>query len=239
MRGKHVCADSVSTATRSATRGYSAASLHAVLDAHAPAGTTGLVVALSGGADSAGLLAAVHALGGGFRGLPLRAVHIDHGLQAAAASFREACAALCAAHDIPLKVIPVSIQTPPGASIEAAARDARYAALSEELQVGECLLTAHHSEDQAETLLLQALRGAGLKGISAMPICRPLGRGWHLRPVLEVPQRELLAFGACASGASVADPMNQDLHLDRGFLRRQVWPLIKTRWPGASTALSR
>jgi len=239
MRAKHVCADSVSTATRSATRGYSAASLRAVLDAHAPAGATGLVVALSGGADSASLLAAAHALGGRFRGLRLRAVHIDHGLQAAAASFREACAALCAALEIPLTVIPVSIQTPPGTSIEAAARDARYAALGEELKAGECLLTAHHREDQAQTLLLQALRGAGLKGMSAMPLCRPLGCGWHLRPLLEVPQGELLAFGASSSGAFVADPMNENLRFDRGYLRRQVWPLIETRWPGAAATLAR
>ncbi|MHB8720378.1 MAG: tRNA lysidine(34) synthetase TilS [Steroidobacteraceae bacterium] len=218
---------------------FSAAYLGAVLDAHAPHQATGLVVALSGGADSAGLLAAAHGLGTGFRGLGLRAVHVDHGLQAAAASFREACAALCAALDIPLTVIPVSVQTPPGASVEAAARDARYAALARELRAGECLLTAHHREDQAQTLLLQALRGAGLKGMSAMPVCRPLGRGWHLRPVLEVPQADLLAFGRLTGGACVADPMNDDLRFDRGYLRRQVWPAIEARWPGAAATLGR
>jgi tRNA(Ile)-lysidine synthase len=216
---------------------FSAAHLCAVLEAHAPAGATGLVVALSGGADSASLLAAARDLG--FRSLSLRAVHVDHGLQAAAAAFREGCAALCAALDVPLTVIPVIIETPPGVSVEAAARDARYAAFAGELKPGECLLTAHHREDQAETLLLQALRGAGLKGMSAMPPCRALGRGWHLRPVLDVPQAELLAFGAHVAGASVIDPMNQDLRFDRGYLRRQVWPLIDARWPGAGTALSR
>jgi tRNA(Ile)-lysidine synthase len=218
---------------------FSAASLRAVLDAHTPAGATGLVVALSGGADSAGLLAAVSALGTGFRGLPVRAVHIDHGLQTAAASFRESCRALCAALNIPLTLIPVTVETPPGASLEAAARDARYAALAAALRPGECLLTAHHREDQAETLLLQALRGAGLKGMSAMPTCRPLGLGWHLRPLLDVPQSELLAFGASASCASVIDPMNENLRFDRGYLRRQVWPLIESRWPGAAATLAR
>jgi tRNA(Ile)-lysidine synthase len=219
---------------------FSAASLRAVLDAHTPAGATGLVVALSGGADSASLLAAAAALGASFRGLRWRAVHIDHGLQTAAASFRESCAALCKVLNIPLTVIPITVQTPPGASLEAAARDARYAALEEELKAGECLLTAHHREDQAETLLLQALRGAGLKGMSAMPICRPLGRGWHLRPLLDVPQSELLrAFGASSSGVSMIDPMNEDLRFDRGYLRRQVWPLIESRWPGAAATLAR
>jgi tRNA(Ile)-lysidine synthase len=223
---------------------FSAATLRAVLDAHTPAGATGLVVALSGGADSAGLLVAASVMGLGVRGLPLRAVHVDHGLQAAAASFREACAALCARLGIPLTVIRVIVQTPPGASIEAAARDARYAALEQELKPGECLLTAHHREDQAETLLLQALRGAGLKGMAAMPVCRPLGRGWHLRPLLDVPQSELLAFGAStsrasASGVPLIDPMNENLRFDRGYLRRRVWPLIESRWPGAAATLAR
>jgi tRNA(Ile)-lysidine synthase len=218
---------------------FSAAYLSAVLDAQVPAGATGLVVALSGGTDSASLLAAAAGLGAPLRALSLRAVHIDHGLQSAAASFREACAALCAVLDIPLTVISVSVQTPPGASVEAAARDARYAALGRELKPGECLLTAHHSEDQAETLLLQALRGAGLKGLSAMPVRRCLGAGWHLRPVLEVPQGELLAFGASFAGACAIDPMNEDLRYDRAYLRRRIWPLIGARWPGAAGALSR
>src|SRR6202789_4502007 len=147
---------------------FSAASLRAALDAHAPAGATGLVVALSGGADSASLLAAAASLGTNFRGLPLRAVHVDHGLQAAAAAFREACAALCTSLSVHWTVICVDVRTPPGASLEAAARDARYAALAAELLPRECLLTADRKEDQAETLLLPALRGHGLKRMSAM-----------------------------------------------------------------------
>jgi tRNA(Ile)-lysidine synthase len=197
------------------------------------------VVALSGGADSASLLAVAANLSGTFRGLPLRAVHVDHGLQAAAVSFREACTALCAALNIPLTVLSAAVQTPAGVSIEAAAREARYAALARELKNGECLLTAHHSQDQAETVLLQALRGAGLKGMSAMPLLRPLGSGWHLRPVLDVPRDELLACGARSSGVSAVDPMNQDLRFDRNYLRRRVWPLIETRWPGVAAVLSR
>jgi tRNA(Ile)-lysidine synthase len=218
---------------------FSAATLRAVLDAHTPVGATGLVLGLSGGADSASLSAAVVAMGASFRALHVRAVHVDHGMQAAAAAFRDACAALCRRLDIPLTVVRVAIHCPPGASLEAAARDARYAALARELEPGECLLTAHHCEDQAETLLLQALRGAGIKGMSAMPVCRPLGRGWHLRPVLQVPRAELLAFGAHLAAACAVDPMNEDVRFDRSYLRRQIWPLIEARWPGANAALSR
>jgi tRNA(Ile)-lysidine synthase len=218
---------------------FSAASLRAVLEAHAPVATTGLVVALSGGADSANLLAAAASLQGSFRGLPLRAVHVDHGLQDAAAAFREACAVLCETFGVPLTVLSLGVQAPQGASIEAAARVARYAALAAQLEPGECLLTAHHREDQAETLLLQALRGAGLKGMAAMPLCRALGQGWHLRPALGFPREELLAVGAHLGGACVADPMNEDARFDRSYLRRRIWPLIAARWPGAGATLAR
>src|ERR1700674_2373954 len=171
---------------------FPAASWYAVLESYVPKGARGLVVALSGGADSAALLSSLAALGAGFRGLPLRAVHIDHGLQAAAAQFREACLNLCEHLGVPLELIRVDVQCEAGLSIEAAARDARYSALAAQLQPLECLLTAHHRQDQAETLLLQALRGAGVKGMSAMPVCRAFGAGWHVRPVLDVPHRELL-----------------------------------------------
>ena len=104
----------------------------------------------------------------------------------------------------------------------------------------ECLLTAHHRQDQAETVLLQALRGAGVKGLSAMPLCRAFGLGWHVRPVLDVPHRELLQWGEQLQALRKSvDPMNEDLRFDRAYLRKAIWPLIETRWPGAEIALSR
>src|SRR4030081_1549741 len=145
MRGRHGGAASARSETangphtappRTTLMSFSAAHLGAVLEAHAPAGATGLVVALSGGADSASLLAAARGLG--FRSLSLRAVHVDHGLHAAAAAFRAGCARLWAALDVPLTVIPVIIETPPGVSVEAAARVARYSPLAAELKIGEC-----------------------------------------------------------------------------------------------------
>ena len=219
--------------------GFSAAALRELLEAHMPAAATGLVVALSGGADSAVLLTAVAQLDPPFRGLSLRAVHIDHGLQSAAVDFRRACEALCRRLGVPLDTLSVTVDTQSGLSIEAAARAARYAGLAREFRTGECLLTAHHAEDQAETLLLQLLRGAGLKGMSAMPACRPWQGGWHVRPLLGVTQAELRKFGDAAGVRAVQDPMNHDPRFDRVYLRQQVWPFIEARWPGAAGALSR
>jgi tRNA(Ile)-lysidine synthase len=218
---------------------FSAASLHAALDSSVPEGCAGLVVALSGGADSAVLLAATAAVGQGFRGLPLRAVHIDHGLQASAPKFGEVCQKLCEHLGVPLTIIRVEVEHGAGLSIEASAREARYAAFARELKSGECLLTAHHRKDQAETLLLQALRGAGVKGLSAMPVVRALGAGWHVRPLLDVAHRDLLRFGEHLKNFEWADPMNSDLRFDRAYLRHAMWPLIEKRWPGAEISLSR
>jgi tRNA(Ile)-lysidine synthase len=210
-----------------------------VLSACLPAGATGLLVALSGGADSCALLAAAALLQETRADLPLRAVHIDHGLQAAAAAFRNTCSDLCERLRVPLEVIAVEVALPAGASLEEAARDARYAALEAQLAPGECLLTAHHALDQAETLLLQALRGAGPKGLSGMPVCREFGAGWHVRPFLDVPRQALLKFGAALPVQPREDPMNADLRFDRAYLRQRLWPGIEARWPGAQVALAR
>jgi tRNA(Ile)-lysidine synthase len=217
---------------------FSAAILHAALEASVPAEAGGLVVALSGGPDSAALLRATAALGRSFRSLPLRALHVDHGLQSAAADFRAACVTLCEQHGVPLRIVGAAVSRDAGLSVEAAARAARYAALELKMQPRECMLTAHHREDQAETLLLQALRGAGVKGMSAMPVCRRFGAGWHVRPLLDVAHSDLLQFGGLEPSASI-DPMNQDLRFDRVYLRTAVWPLIEKRWPGAAIALTR
>ena len=222
---------------------FSAVSLHAALQSSVPEGVTGFVVALSGGADSTALLSAA-AAEPRFRGLPLRAVHVDHGLQAAAAEFRAVCSRLCSHLGVPLELIEVEVRSAAGLSIEAAARDARYAALAAEIRPGECLLTAHQREDQAETFLLQALRGAGAKGLAAMPTSRCLGAGWHVRPLLDVPRSELrefveLRFGDHIGQFRSTDPMNADLRFDRVYLRQMIWPAIEKRWPGAAIALSR
>jgi len=124
-------------------------------------------VAFSGGADSTALLAAL-AMGPRAR-LRLRAVHVHHGLHADASLWSAHCRRLARRLEVPLTVVKVAVKRTRGASLEAQARDARYAALAAELHAGEILLTAHHADDQLETVLLQLLRGAGIAGLAAMP----------------------------------------------------------------------
>jgi tRNA(Ile)-lysidine synthase len=219
---------------------FGAELLLAVLEDHLAPGTTGLLAGLSGGRDSSSLLAALaqaQPFPKAHAGLPLRAVHVDHGLQAASGAMREASAALCRRLDIPLEVVRVEVDIGSGDSLEAAAREARYRAFASVMKPGECLLTAHHAQDQAETLLLQLLRGAGLKGLSAMPVCRPFAGGWHLRPLLDVLPDELHRFAQVLEAAD--DPMNRDPRFDRAYLRREVWPRIERRWPAAAASLAR
>jgi tRNA(Ile)-lysidine synthase len=213
--------------------------LRTVLDENLPAAAAGLVVGVSGGADSACLLTALAQLPADAQPRPLRALHIDHGLQEASTALRDASVSLCRGLGVALEIVAVQVETGAGVSIEAEARAARYRAFATRLETRECLLTAHHAQDQAETLLLQLLRGAGLKGLSAMPLCRTFARGWHLRPLLGVPQEALRRFGARHAVAAADDPMNRDLRFDRSYLRTCVWPSIEERWPGAAMALSR
>jgi tRNA(Ile)-lysidine synthase len=216
---------------------FSAELLWAVLEDNLPHGTTGLLVALSGGRDSSCLLAALAQ--GRPRALPLRAVHVDHGLQAAAGAMRDASAALCRRFAVPLEVVRALVDLEGGVSLEAAARAARYRAFASVMKPGECLLTAHHALDQAETLLLQLLRGAGLKGLSAMPARRPFAKGWHLRPLLDIVPGDLHQLGQALKLEPADDPMNRDPRFDRAYLRREVWPRIEGRWPAAAASLAR
>lgn len=217
--------------------GFGAAELDALLDEHLPPATRAWVVGVSGGGDSACLLSALAELRGK-RPEAVRAIHIDHGLQAASIALRASCAALCERLEIPLTVIAVTIDGA-GGSLEALAREARYRAFAQDLEPDECLLTAHHADDQAETLLLQLFRGAGIKGLAAMPVARRLGAGWHLRPLLRLTRRDLAAYREAHGVHALEDPMNRDLRFDRAFLRTEIWPSIIARWPGAAAALGR
>ena len=196
------------------------------------------LIAYSGGLDShvlLHLLAAVREQ----RQIPIQAMHIQHGLHAAAEQWARHCLATCQTLDVPCTVKHLHLEPKQGESLEALARDARYAALQSALSDKGMLLTAHHADDQAETFLLQLLRGAGIAGLAAMPQCREWYQGWHARPVLTFTQAELQAYAKQHQLNWIEDPSNQNTDFDRNYLRQQIVPLLQARWPAANKTISR
>ncbi len=196
-----------------------------------------LVVAFSGGGDSTALLHVLsHCDVARARGL--RALHVDHGLAPQSTGWATHCADLCTRLDVPLRVLRVEVQRQ-GEGLEGAARRARYAALAGALAPGELLLTAHHADDQAETLLLHVLRGAGVHGAAGMREWRELAPAWLGRPWLDVPHAMIEAYARAVELPCITDPANADTVHDRNFLRLEVMPRLVARWPHASAALAR
>ena len=196
-----------------------------------------LCVALSGGVDSSALLTA---LATPQRRRPrLRAVHVDHGLHPNSTAWGAHCRDLAARLGVPLQVLATRILRARGESLEAAARTARYALLGANLQEGEILLTAHHEDDQLETVLLQLFRGSGLAGIAAMPDLTPFARGFLARPLLSRSRAELEAWSRSNSVDWIEDDTNADERLDRNYLRRRIVPLIRERWPSVGSSVAR
>lgn len=194
-------------------------------------------VAFSGGLDSSVLLHLLATLARTETLPPLSAVHVHHGLQAAADAWPGHCQSVCDSLGVPLRIVRVQVQ--PGASLERAARDARYRAFADGTGAGEILLTGQHRDDQAETLLFRLLRGAGVRGLAAMPGARPLAAGYLVRPLLDVSLAELQAYAQDHRLAWIEDPSNVDLRFSRNYLRHQVFPRLTERWPQATARLAR
>lgn len=170
----------------------------------------------------------------------LRAIHVHHGLHPNADKWSTHCSKLASTLGVALDVIKVRVPRLRGGSLEAAARDARYAALAAALRPGEVLLTAHHQDDQLETVLLQLLRGAGIAGLAAMPDVAPFGAGGRLvRPLLTRSRLDLEEWARAHDLAWLDDDTNTDERFDRNYLRHAVLPVIRERWPGAGAAVSR
>ena len=194
-------------------------------------------VAYSGGRDSHVLLHAL-SVDARFRQQAV-AIHIHHGLQPEAEAWIGHCQQQCAALSVPLEVYSVKVHCATGESLEAAARTARYALFAQKLRPGDVLLTAHHQRDQAETLLLQVLRGAGLSGMAAMPAVASLGQGWLCRPLLALPKADIDRYAQDVGLSWIEDPSNQDMRFDRNYLRQKVLPHLESRWPSYARTLSR
>lgn len=191
-----------------------------------------LCVAYSGGPDSTAVLHALaqlpeaHARG-------LRALHVDHGLHEDSHAWAEHCRQLAQAWGVGCLVLRVDVDHARGYGLEAAARDARYRAFAASLQKDEQLLLAHHRDDQAETVLLKLLRGAGPEGLGGMRARRRLGEGHLWRPLLDTPRQALRSYVEQHRLPCIDDPSNHDARLSRNFLRHEILPRLSQHWPQA------
>jgi len=196
------------------------------------------VVAFSGGLDSTVLLHALSALRDELN-TPVVAIHIDHGLQQESADWGAHCRKTAEELGVDYRCLSVNVQFESGKGPEASAREARYAALHAELEHDDWLLSAHHREDQAETLLLNLVRGSGPAGIAGIGAIRRFGPGWLARPLLEFNRATLVEYAESHALRWVDDPSNADRRFDRNFLRHEVLPRLKSRWPDISARLQR
>ena len=193
------------------------------------------VIAYSGGLDSTVLAHALAQLSD----VPLLAIHVDHALQSESADWSEHCARTAAALGIDYRSLRVDVPLDSGKGPEASARDARYSAMYAELHPGDWLLSAHHREDQAETLLLNLIRGSGPAGVAGIGNIRRFGSGWLARPLLNVSRSDILQYARDQGLEWVEDPSNKDRRFDRNFLRHEILPRLKSRWPDISSRLQR
>jgi tRNA(Ile)-lysidine synthase len=213
--------------------GSAASVLDKALAASAP-DARALLVGFSGGLDSSVLL---HRLAT-TAPLPVRAIHVHHGLHPEADRWARHCRVFCRRVGVDLAVVGVQVDRAAGEGLEAAARHARYAAFAAALAAGECLVTAHHQDDQAETVLLRLLRASGPGGLSAMRPLRAFAGGRHWRPLLGVSRAVLLEYARDSGLEWLDDPANAEARHDRNFLRREILPALGKRWPHAAAALA-
>lgn len=191
------------------------------------------VVAYSGGVDSHVLLHCCQKLN-----LCVRAVHVHHGLQDVADDWVVHCQQACDALGVRLDVLYVDAKKQKRQSPEETARITRYQALQNNLMPGDCLLTAQHVNDQAETLLIQLFRTASTAGLSAMPVVKFIGKNTHLRPLLRFSKNEIENFARKSGLHWIEDPSNSDTRFDRNHIRKNVLPMLEQRWPDLTAQLS-
>jgi tRNA(Ile)-lysidine synthase len=201
----------------------------AVLKQHVKRGDR-LVAGLSGGVDSVVLLDLLLRASKKLR-FELAALHVNHQINPAAGRWAAFCRAFCKQRGVAFTAVRVTVAR--GDSLEAAARDARYQAFA--ALPADYVALAHNLDDQAETLMLQLLRGAGAKGLSAMPVVR----NSILRPLLEIPRSEIEAYARSRKLEWIEDDSNADLAFDRNFMRHEVMPVIARRYPAYRKTLLR
>ncbi len=202
-------------------------------------GTKQYWIAFSGGLDSRVLLDLCARLQAANTDYRFTAIHINHQLQAESAQWAQFCTETCQQLNIDCIVKSVNARPGKGISPEQAARDARRSAFSQIMSAGDMLLTAHHLNDQAETVLLRLFRGSGITGLAGIRPHVEFSVGWMARPLLTVSQGQLQDYAQQHLLEWVQDPSNQNHDFDRNFLRHAIIPQLEQRWPGVQGTLAR
>ena len=202
-----------------------------------PSQTNRVFIAYSGGVDSHVLLQLASTIES-VRSKVV-AVYVNHGLQEEASDWALHCEKIAQVLDIEFHCVDVNIEKQARESLEEAARNARYVVFKTFLDKDDVILLAQHREDQMETVLLQLFRGAGVRGLSGMPLSVSFGKGTMLRPFLDVSKADIMAYAESHQLQWVEDPSNQQNDFDRNFLRNQIVPQLKQRWPAIDKTVSR
>ena len=201
---------------------------------------TRFVVAFSGGADSLALLHAFVRAREREPGLRLCAVHVDHHLHPESTRWACRCMEVCRRLSVDLTVLDADLPASDAGHVdEGAARAARYAAFEQFLAAQDVLCTAHSEDDHVETVLLNLLRGAGTRGLAGIPDRRRLAEGMVARPARGVSRAALRAYARTTGLPPIHDPANDDPRFSRVMLRREVIPVLETRWPALRSTLAR
>jgi len=196
------------------------------------------IVAFSGGMDSSVLLHALAASANAHQ-TPIVAIHINHGLHEDAPVWEAHCRRVAGDLDVPFFSQTVGVDDKSGLGLEATARLARYDAFRDIVEEDDWLLSAHHEDDQAETLLLNLMRGSGLAGLAGIGALQPFARGMLARPLLGVSGQSIKTYAEQQGLRWIDDPSNLDTRFDRNFLRRDVIPVLAERWPGVAQRLGK
>ncbi len=198
-----------------------------------------IIVGYSGGLDSTVLLHQLTQCKNPEITSKLIAVHVNHGLSDSADDWQNHCITQCQKLKVPIKALSIKIKPEKGESLEAIARAARYQALASFMTANSFLVTAHHEDDQIETFLLQLFRGAGIKGLAAMPEIRPFTRGYLFRPLLSFTKKALEAYAIKHHLSWIEDDSNTDFRIRRNFIRHQILPELNKLWPNLNKPILR
>ena len=198
-----------------------------------------LVLGLSGGMDSVVLLHALSSICAANPVYKLKAIHVNHQLQSSADDWQQFCGDLCQKWQVPYESVTVDVDIKKGEGVEAAARKARYNAFKNKLNTNDILLTAHHLDDQIETVFLKLLRGTGVDGAAGIRPVTTFNGHYLLRPLLNVRRAALEAYAMQNHLPWINDPSNEETVYDRNYLRHEVLPLIEKRWPAYRQTVGR